>query len=128
MSMMKKAALSLVLVSLFCAGCSSMGGSDDQSEPTLIDTPVAEEVAAIEDAAPADEDASKQEEGEVPLVVAESEQPAQPPAQTTEEVIVQGRNLNRHEVIHDLVAEGQKLLRDVELQYVFSGKGKREIL
>ncbi|MDY6947031.1 MAG: hypothetical protein SXG53_15055 [Pseudomonadota bacterium] len=64
---------------------------------------------------------SKQEEGEVPLAVAETEQPDQPP----EEVIVQGR---RHQVIHDLVAEGQALLRDVELQYVFTGKGRREVL
>ena len=31
-------------------------------------------------------------------------------------------------MIHDLVAEAQTLLRDVELQYIFTGKGKREVL
>ena len=43
-----------------------------------------------------------------------------------EEVVVQGAA--RHEVIHDLVAEAQTLLRDVELQYVFTGKGKKQVL
>ena len=42
--------------------------------------------------------------------------------------MVQGRNPLRHEAIHDLVEEAQTLLRDVELQYVFTGKGKREVL
>jgi len=66
---------------------------------------------------------SKQEEGEVPLAVAESEQPEKAP----KEVVVQGSR-NRHEAIHDLVAEAQTLLRDVELQYVFTGKGKKQVL
>ena len=40
--------------------------------------------------------------------------------------VVEGRE--RHLVIRDLVAEGQAELRDVELQYVFTGKGGREVL
>ena len=44
------------------------------------------------------------------------------------EVVVQGRIRNRHEAIHDLVTEAQALLRDVELQYVLTGKGKRQTL
>ena len=44
------------------------------------------------------------------------------------EVVVQGRSRTRHEAIHDLVAEAQTLLRDVELQYVFTGKGKKQVL
>ncbi len=122
---MKKAALTLVLVSLFAAGCATTG--DDTNEPTLIDpvgAPPAEVAAAIEEMAPDEKEGSKQQEGEVPIAVAESEKPNQGP----EEVIVQGRSLNRHEVIHDLVAEAQTLLRDVELQYVFTGKGKRQVL
>jgi hypothetical protein len=35
---------------------------------------------------------------------------------------------NRLETIHDLVAEAQTLLRDVELQYVFTGEGKNQVL
>ncbi len=60
----------------------------------------------------------------MPLPVAESEQPEEGP----EEVVVQGSNVNRHQAIHDLVAEAQTLLRDVELQYVFTGKGKNQVL
>jgi hypothetical protein len=127
MSMLMKAALTCALLSLMCAGCATTGGGTDEYEPTLIDaagTAPAEATASIEAAPPSEEGGSKQEEGEVPLAVAESEQPDQAP----EEVIVQGRNLDRHEVIHDLVAEAQTLLRDVDLQYVFTGKGRREVL
>ena len=119
--MMKKAALTL-LVSLICAGCATTGGSNEE-EPTLIDAllvPAAEPPTIEETAAIVAEGGSKQEEGEVPLAVAESERP--------EEVIVQGRNLKPHQVIHDLVAEAQTLLHDVELQYVFTGKGRRQVL
>src|SRR5262245_43360007 len=131
--MMRKAALPLVLVSLVFAGCASTDGYDEENEPTLIEAAsdaAAEPAAAIEPAATEAEAGSKQEEGEVPLAVAQSEQPEQPAENQTpenqppEEVVVQGR---RHEVIHDLVAEAQTLLRDVELQYVFTGKGRREI-
>jgi hypothetical protein len=127
MSMMKKAALTLMLVSLICAGCAVTGGAADENEPTLIDAvraPPAEAATSIEATAPTAEGGSKQEEGEVPLTVAESEQPDE----AIEEVVVQGRNLNRHEAIHDLVAEAQTRLRDVELQYVFTGKGKNQVL
>jgi hypothetical protein len=126
MDMIKKAALILVLVlvSLICAGCTTTGGAIGENEPTLVDElpdPPAEVAAAIEAAAPIAEEGSKQEEGEVPLPVAESEQPAQAP----EEVVVQGR---RYQVIRDLVAEAQTLLRNVELRYVFTGKGKKQVL
>jgi hypothetical protein len=123
MSMMKKAALTLVLASLVCAGCATPGDAIDENEPTLIDAvsaPAAEAAAAIEETTPIAEADSKQEEGEVPLAVAESE-----PDPAPEEVVVQGR---RHEVIHDLVAEAQTLLRDVELKYVFTGKGRKQVL
>jgi hypothetical protein len=122
MSRMKKTALTLMWVSLILAGCGTTGDTTDGNEPTLIgETPPAEVAAAIEEAAPPAEESSKQEEGEVPLAVAETEQPAEP----TEEVIVQA---TRHQVIHDLVAEAQTLLRDVELQYVFTGRGKKQVL
>ena len=68
------------------------------------------------------------EEGEVPLVVAESEHPDDASAgKELEEVIVEAHRL-RHEVILDLVSEARSILRDVELEYVFTGKGKREVL
>jgi hypothetical protein len=43
-------------------------------------------------------------------------------------VVVAARPRGRDEVIRDLVAEARALLRDVQLQYVFTGKGRREAL
>ena len=111
----------LVLVALICAGCATTGGAGEESEPTLIDA-VPDPMA--EAAAPVAAEESKQQEGEVPLAVAESEQPDEGMA----EVVVQGRIRNRHEAIHDLVTEGQALLQDVDLKYVLTGKGKRQTL
>jgi hypothetical protein len=128
MSMKKAGALALVLVSLICSGCATTGVEE---EPTLIDAGgevPAEVAASLEEAALTPKGESKQEEGEVPLAVAESAPPPEKPAEKPEEVIVQGRNLNRHQVIHDLVAEAQTVLRDVELQYFFTGKGKNQVL
>jgi hypothetical protein len=112
----------LIFVALITAGCATTGGAGEESEPTLIDAapePAAEPAAST----PAAEE-SKQEEGEVPLAVAETEQPEVDQA----EVVVQGHIRNRHEVIRDLVTEAQALLHDVELQYVLTGKGKRKTL
>ncbi len=114
----------LTLASLLFAGCTTTGGATD--EPTVIDAepaPVTEADAAIEDAAPAAEETSKQEEGEVPIPVAETEQPEEAP----KTVVVQGSRA-RHDAIHDLVAEAQTLLRDVELKYVLTGKGRSQVL
>jgi hypothetical protein len=118
------AALSLLIVaSLSFSGCGTTKGATEEIEPPLIDAEHAAPAAAPAVEEPAAEGASKQEEGEVPLAVAESEHPA--PAPT--EVVVQGSR-NRDEAIRDLVAEAQTLLRDVELQYVFTGKGKHQVL
>jgi hypothetical protein len=121
MKVMKKTALALMLLPLILAGCATTGDTGDEGEPTVTEEAPAEVAAAIEEAAPPADESSKQEEGEVPIPVAESEQPTQ----ATETVIVQA---TRHQLIHDLVAEAQTLLRDVELQYVFTGKGKNQVL
>lgn len=116
----------LVLISLICAGCATTDGATYENEPTLIDaerTPPAEAAASMEGTTPLAEGGSKQEEGEVPFAVAESEQPNEAP----KEVVVRGSG-NRREVIHNLVTEAQTLLHDVELQYVFTGKGKNQVL
>jgi hypothetical protein len=114
----------LILASLFFAGCTTTGGATYDLEPPVIDSEHAAPAAAP---APAEETGtgggSKQEEGEVPLAVAESEHPDQAPR----EVVIQGSR-RRDEAIHDFVAEAQTRLRDVELQYVFTGKGKNQVL
>jgi hypothetical protein len=114
----------LVLGTLFSAGCATSGAIED-SEPTVMDPlpDVPDEAAApIPETASADEE-SKEKEGEVPLPVADSE----PAEASVPEVVVQGSR-NRHEAIFDLVTEARTLLRDVELEYVLTGKGKRRAL
>ena len=68
------------------------------------------------------------EEAAVPRVVAKPEHPEDvSPGKELEEVVVEAHR-DRHEVILDLVSEARSILRDVELEYVFSGKGRREVL
>lgn len=114
----------LALMALISAGCATTGGSEE-SDPTVIDTvPESVPEPAPEPQAPVAEEVSKQQEGEVPLAVAETEQADAGMA----EVVVQGHIRKRHEAIHDLVTEGRGLLEDVDLQYVLNGKGKRKTL
>jgi hypothetical protein len=110
----------LTLAFLVFPGCTTTGGA-----PAEIEPPVIEPVQALPAAQPAPvaDEGSKQEEGEVPLAVAESEKPETAP----KEVVVHGPR-SRHEAIHDFVAEAQTLLRDVELQYVLTGRGKNQVL
>jgi len=118
----------LLFLALVPAGCAMTGGAIEAADPTVVEASPAEppiDAAAsvvTEDAKPPEE--SKQQEGEVPLPVAETEKPDEGMA----EVVVQGRIRHRHEAIHDLVTEAQTLLDDVELQYVLTGKGKRRTL
>jgi len=113
----------LALAFLTCtAACETTGGVSDEEEPVFVE----EESAPQE--APEAPMAKVGEEGEVPLVVAESEHPGDvSPDQELEEVVVEAHR-DRHEVILDLVSEAKSLLRDVELEYVFTGKGRKEVL
>ena len=115
-----------VLLATLAAGCATTGGADEDFEPTVVEAapePVPEVAASVaEDPKPQEE--SKQQEGEVPQAVAESETPGDGIA----EVVVQARIRKRHEAIHDLVTEARALLEDFELRYVLTGKGKRQTL
>jgi hypothetical protein len=123
----------LVLSLLVCAGCATPSAYEESEDEVVVSQetpeensgPEAQEAAAdaVADAAPD----GNPEEGEVPLVVAETEHREIPPSShELAEVVVQAKA--RHEQIHDLVAEAQALLKNVQLQYFFSGKGKRETL
>jgi hypothetical protein len=111
----------LISLALAAAGCATTGGADEDYEPTVIEA-VPEPV--VESPATPPEEVSKQQEGEVPIAVAESE----PADDAVPEVVVQATIRARHEAIHDLVTEAQALLRDFELRYVLTGKGKRQTL
>jgi hypothetical protein len=111
----------LTLASLALCGCATTGGDTAEIEPPVINQQ--EPAIPAAQPAPAADAGSKQEEGEVPLAVAESEQTEKAPP----EVVVKGPRA-RHDAIHDYVAEAQLQLRDVELQYVLTGKGKSQVL
>src|SRR3984957_20187930 len=114
-----------LLALLLCSACASSGGRIEAADdPTLVMEPVAMPDVKVPVAA---SEAKEEGEAEVPAAVAETEQREAPPGtQGLPELVVEGRE--RHLVIRDLVAEGQAQLRDVELQYVFTGKGGREVL
>ena len=113
---------------LFFAGCATTGSDYEELEPNFLEEPLtreeqevlAQDPRAAEDAEPAED------EGEVPIVVAESEPPVSPG--TLPAVIVADRLPERFEIIGSHVADARVLLRDVDLEYVFTGKGKKEVL
>jgi hypothetical protein len=120
--MLKTAGFLLFLGLFCCAACTTTGNAVDEAEPVITQDQAPEEVPEAPDAADGTE-----EEGEVPLAVAKSEgREEAAPGDDLAEVIVQAPA--RHEVIHNLVSEAQAQLRNVELQYFFTGKGKREVL
>jgi len=113
----------LVLAFATCtAACQTTGGVPDEGEPVFVE----EEWAPQE--APGAPMAKVAGEGEVPLVVAEPKHPGDvSPDKELEEVVVEAHR-DRHDVIFDLVSEAKSLLRDVRLEYVFTGKGRKEVL
>jgi hypothetical protein len=81
----------------------------------------------LQDVPIAANEAKSEGDSEVPVAVAESEKQEAPPKPgDLPELIVKGRT--RDVIIRDLVAEGQAQLRDVELQYVFTGRAGHEVM
>jgi hypothetical protein len=113
----------LLSLSLLCAGCATTRDVSEEGETDLA----FETIEVPQEPEPEMDDAA--EDGEVPLSVAESEPREDAgPVEELAEAVVEAQLRDRHEVIHDLVNEARVLLRDVQLQYVFTGKGKRETL
>jgi hypothetical protein len=84
-----------------------------------------EAIAEEAEAQPAE---SLQVEGEVPLIVAETEPEPPTPGEELEEIVIAGLVPLRHDLIRSQVEEAQALLEKAELEYVFTGKGRNEIL
>src|SRR5262245_44115257 len=93
----------LVIVALLSAlgtgGCATTGGADEEAEPTLIESPDPVVAAAAEIVAedPKPQEESKQQEGEVPIAVAETAPVEGQAGDDIAEVVVQGRIASRHE-------------------------------
>jgi hypothetical protein len=65
----------LLLAALFSAGCATTGGADEEADPTVIE-PVAEvsdDAETAPETPPAAAEESKEQEGELPLTVADAE-------------------------------------------------------
>jgi hypothetical protein len=112
-----------IVVCLACCGCGTTGGVLEEAEPILT----VEEVP-VSQVAPEPPKETEGVEGEVPVAVAESERPEPATSGSAVEEVLVEASRDRHEVILDFVSEAQALLRDVELEYFFTGKGKRQVL
>src|SRR6187431_2287800 len=107
----------LIVASLACSACGTTGGALEEPEAIL-----AVEGPSLSQGTPESPKDTEGVEGEVPLAVAESERPETATSgNALEEVVVQAPR-GRHELILDLVSVAQSLLRDVELEYFFTGK------
>ncbi|HEX2585358.1 MAG TPA: hypothetical protein VHL14_09500 [Steroidobacteraceae bacterium] len=117
------------LALLLLAGCASTPDAAEEPEPEFVGNDLLshDEKEALANESPSKEEAPAEEE-EPPLTVAESEPQSTSPDKIKDEVIVTGRIPQRYEVISNHVTEAKALLRDVELQYVFIGKGRSETL
>jgi hypothetical protein len=117
----------LIVAFLACTACGTTGGGLEESEPDPVliedDVDVVPETAPAESAA-----ATRQVEGQMPPAVAKPERSeAGLPAKELEEVVVEAAR-PRSDVILDLVSQARALLQPVKLEYVFTGKGRREVL
>ena len=115
-----------LLIILICSGCvSSGGGVEPVDDPPLA--AVTAPTPVLNDVPMAASGAKSEGDSEVPAAVAESEKREAPPQSgNLPELLVKGRT--RDLVIRELVIEGQAQLRDVELQYAFTGKAGHEAL
>ena len=119
----------LAASSVLLTGCATLEDAADEGEPVYVqEETVAQAEPDPSTEAPVEERAVD-EPAEPPPAVAESERPDEAgPAEELAEVVVAARPRDREEVIRDLVSGAKSLLRDVELQYFFVGKGRREAL
>ena len=113
----------LILSAAAClSACATTGDAVDEGEPVVVES-VPATLEMPEPSLPGAGD-----EGEVSLAVAGSEEPAAAiRGKEVEEVVVQAQR-ERHELILDHVSEAKALLRDVRLDYVFTKKGRKEVL
>jgi hypothetical protein len=119
-----------VLSPVLLSACATQSLNTDEAEPMYIPEVA---IAIPENSeAPTGEPSLQALSGEIANKALQESQPEQAEGDHSvddiPEVIVAAKHEQRHEVIRDLVGEARDLLRDVELQYVFTGKGRRETL
>lgn len=120
----------LVSAPVLFTACATQDLSADEGEPVYIP---AEPSAAPPAPSPPAEPSAEDTAGEA-IVESAAPAPRTEPRDSNRsadglaEVIVAAKPEQRHELIRDLVAEAKVLLQNVELPYVFTGKGRRETL
>ncbi|MFT3907417.1 MAG: hypothetical protein QM718_14065 [Steroidobacteraceae bacterium] len=121
----RRARLFALLAGLILSACATQREGEELEPPVIDEVPAsAAPQSVLEQPATAQPETSKEPEAEVPLAVAEAEPPVGEPPQ---EIVVRGE-LGPQEIIQNRVAEGQRLLRNVDLQYYFDGSGKNRVL
>ncbi|MFM1887189.1 MAG: hypothetical protein RL026_2346 [Pseudomonadota bacterium] len=130
--------LPLILAALLLAGCATTEPAyeasleDEGESPLVIEEPEPVEPTAVAAEPEAGETAAGEDATTVALPAdAEEDEEAEAVAAAAAsdgltELLVVARA--RHDVIRDLVREGQALLHSVDLQYVFTGRGRNEVL
>jgi len=112
----------LIVASMLCAACETTEIAVDEGEPYVV----AAGDATSSQAPEASPEKKGSKAGQVPHAVVTPERPGNMPPEL-EEVIVEAAR-GRDEVIIDLVAQAKSLLRTVELEYVFTREGRKEVL
>ena len=126
----RTAYLFVCLALLLLAGCATRPEMLEEPEPENVgqESLTREEQAALANDSKSTETETATEEEEPPLAVAESEPASAVGSEKLPEVVVLGRIPQRYQMIGIHVADAKTLLRDVELQYAFTGKGRSEQL
>jgi hypothetical protein len=131
----KIAAIALsVGFALLTTGCATAPETADEPEPAYVPPEAVTPGATVTEVPEAAPEAAPPTEPTAPVGPAAPEPPVvEPPpdarpSETFDAVVVKAKPRARHEVIRDLVAEANALLRNVPLKYVLTGKGRRETL
>lgn len=119
----------LVCTPVLLTACATQDLTADEAEPTYIPEETTAETPA-ESASGSEPAGDIAVDGEEPAPAVAQSEPLDSigSADGLPEVIVAAKPEQRHELIRDLVAEARTLLHNVELPFVFTGKGRRETL
>jgi hypothetical protein len=122
--------LIVALPPVLLTACATQDLATDEAEPLFIPDDASAAPAILETAADQPSTTASSDDSAEAAPQASQPEPSDSDqsAGGVTEVIVTAKPEQRHELIRDLMAEARVLLRDVELQYVFTGKGRRETL
>jgi hypothetical protein len=113
---------------LLCTGCATAPEVPEEADTEIGYDQIQAEAGEEDQAAPEDKAAEEEELPAAAAAVTTGESGAPAAADELTEILVEAPQRARHEVIRDLMTEARSLLKDVELTYAFTGRGRREVL